>query len=165
MKKYVIGFIFDATRDLVVLIEKINPEWQRGCLNGVGGKIELGDKTNAAAMSREAHEEAGLEIAEASWVEVATLVKQNEFVDYVFYCLVDDVFAVQSMEKEKVSVFSTRQVILGREKTLHNIPLLVQQCQTVRMLSESSRSLCKHPYMIMHYDNRWEHREKWNTRT
>jgi hypothetical protein len=31
---YVAGFLFSADRKQVVLVEKINPEWQRGRLNG-----------------------------------------------------------------------------------------------------------------------------------
>ena len=37
MKYYVAGFMYSKDRKKVVLIEKINPEWQRGLLNGVGG--------------------------------------------------------------------------------------------------------------------------------
>ncbi len=37
---YVTGFMYSIDRKRVVLIEKINPEWQKGHLNGVGGKIE-----------------------------------------------------------------------------------------------------------------------------
>jgi 8-oxo-dGTP diphosphatase len=41
--QYVLGFLFDPSQKDVVLIKKLKPEWQKGKLNGVGGKIEEGE--------------------------------------------------------------------------------------------------------------------------
>lgn len=61
MKRYVLGFAFDSTRQHVLLIEKNRPEWQAGRLNGVGGKIEPEDRNSPReAMAREFFEETGL---------------------------------------------------------------------------------------------------------
>ena len=43
MKKYVAGFMFSSDKSEVLLVEKMSPEWQRGLLNGIGGKIEGGE--------------------------------------------------------------------------------------------------------------------------
>jgi len=40
MTAYCLGFAFYRSRRKVVLIRKTKPDWQRGKLNGVGGKIE-----------------------------------------------------------------------------------------------------------------------------
>ena len=56
MKKYVTGFLFSKDASHVVLIKKINPQWQNGLFNGVGGKIET-NETSIAAMVREFFEE------------------------------------------------------------------------------------------------------------
>ena len=40
MQKYSLGFVFDLPVEKVLLIEKQRPEWQKGKLNGIGGKIE-----------------------------------------------------------------------------------------------------------------------------
>jgi len=56
-EQYVLGFYFDKQRENVVLIRKNRPEWQRGFLNGVGGKIEPGEEPRDA-MIREFKEEA-----------------------------------------------------------------------------------------------------------
>ncbi len=58
---YVCGFLFNAGRTRVVLIEKRRPAWQAGLLNGVGGKIEPGE-TAVEAMRREFNEEAGIDV-------------------------------------------------------------------------------------------------------
>ena len=43
MMNYCAGFLFDPEKELVVLIEKQKPAWQKGKLNAVGGKIEQGE--------------------------------------------------------------------------------------------------------------------------
>jgi 8-oxo-dGTP diphosphatase len=57
-QKYVLGFAFDKS-DNVILVRKQKPKWQKGLLNGVGGKIEIGE-TSSDAMFREFREETGL---------------------------------------------------------------------------------------------------------
>lgn len=55
-QEWVAGFCFNG--GCVALIRKARPEWQRGKLNGVGGKIEPGE-TPEQAMRREWVEETG----------------------------------------------------------------------------------------------------------
>lgn len=64
--KYVVGFMFDERDESLLLIEKQNPEWQRGKLNGIGGKIEAGE-TPEDAMAREFHEEVGFHHDAVNW--------------------------------------------------------------------------------------------------
>ncbi len=61
MQLFVCGFCFDENRKRVVLIEKSQPAWQAGRLNGVGGKVEPGESV-ADAMTREFKEEAGVRL-------------------------------------------------------------------------------------------------------
>lgn len=72
MKHYVLGFVFNRTRDKVLLVEKRKPVWQAGHWNGIGGKIEPSDPTPVAAMQRECLEETGLDIFITSWVHCIT---------------------------------------------------------------------------------------------
>ncbi len=57
--RYVLGFLFNATKDRAWLIIKKRPSWQAGRLNGIGGHIENGE-TPEAAMVREFREETGV---------------------------------------------------------------------------------------------------------
>jgi 8-oxo-dGTP diphosphatase len=59
VKAWVVGFLFDDDAEQVILVRKNRPEWQAGKLNGVGGKVELGERIYAA-MEREFREETGV---------------------------------------------------------------------------------------------------------
>ena len=54
--RYVLGFVFSLDASRVLLIWKNRPEWQKGKLNGIGGKIEEGELP-IDAMKREFSEE------------------------------------------------------------------------------------------------------------
>ncbi len=69
---YVVGFRFSPDLRRVVLIRKNRPDWQKGLLNGVGGRIEA-DETPERAMAREFAEEAGEATAPRDWTLFATL--------------------------------------------------------------------------------------------
>jgi 8-oxo-dGTP pyrophosphatase MutT (NUDIX family) len=64
-REYVVGFCINGDRSEVLLIEKQKPAWQRGKLNGVGGKIEPGESP-IDAMIREFREETNLRLAMSS---------------------------------------------------------------------------------------------------
>ena len=67
-KEWVAGFLF--LNNSVALIRKARPEWQRGKLNGVGGKVEKGE-TPHKAMDREWSEET--EAPSQIWFKFSTL--------------------------------------------------------------------------------------------
>ena len=56
MKQYVLAFAFTEDKSEIILIEKQKPDWQKGKLNGVGGKVELTDTNETEAMIREFRE-------------------------------------------------------------------------------------------------------------
>ena len=63
MKGYTVGFIFDPTYTNVLLMHKNRPEWQKGRINGVGGRIES-DESSATCVVREVLEETNLKTKE-----------------------------------------------------------------------------------------------------
>ena len=85
MKRYVLGFLFTPIGG-VWLIYKNKPDWQKGLLNGIGGKIEEGELPYDA-MVREFKEEAELEIKD--WTEFCILTDNREFEVYCFYAMSD----------------------------------------------------------------------------
>lgn len=81
MKKYTVGFIFTPDYSQVLLVHKNRPEWQKGLLNGVGGKIEDGE-ASVDCMVREMREETKLETKAADWYFYARIETVARCVDF-----------------------------------------------------------------------------------
>lgn len=84
MTRYVCGFFFNDRLDSVVLIWKNKPAWQKGKLNGVGGKIEE-NETIFEAMRREFREESGIDHKE--WTSLTMLCGEDW--EVYFFCAKD----------------------------------------------------------------------------
>lgn len=80
--QYVLGFMFSDNLEDVALLSKNRPPWQKGKLNGVGGRVEK-DETFLEAMNREFAEETGYE-EEVIWHNYARLFGAGEFDVMVF---------------------------------------------------------------------------------
>jgi 8-oxo-dGTP diphosphatase len=126
---YVLGFLFDDKKERVVLIEKNRPSWQAGLLNGVGGKIELGEETTWGlkwkekpqdAMRREFKEETGVDIP--LWVFNGTM-SGDGFCVWV-YSSFGPVDAVQTMEDEKVAIYNV-DTLLRSDKVIPNLKWMI----------------------------------------
>ena len=55
--KYVVGFLFDLDCNVLLQLQRKDKPYTGGHLNGIGGKVEIGETPNGA-MRREAREEA-----------------------------------------------------------------------------------------------------------
>lgn len=119
LTQYVLGFLFDPSKKDVVLIKKLKPEWQKGRLNGVGGKIEE-NETPLEAMRREFKEETGVEIQE--WREFLQL-SGHHFAIHAFVAFSLHAYDVKSMEKEKVKVYKVNR--LNFNKTIGNLRWII----------------------------------------
>jgi 8-oxo-dGTP diphosphatase len=119
MTKYVCGFLFDKDLNLVVLIEKQNPAWQKDKWNAVGGKVEPGE-TTLQAMIREFNEEAGLNVE--SWKQYCSL-RGPEFEVAFFYSVVDaeTLMNVRTLTIEKLGIWSIERVSMWNFPLLPNI--------------------------------------------
>lgn len=79
-QEYVVGLLFSNDRSKVALIEKTHPDWQRGRLNGIGGKVEEGE-TPVSAVHREFLEEAGANVWD--WRYFCELNHQGRIIHYL----------------------------------------------------------------------------------
>ena len=79
--EYVVGLLFDGRRDYVALIQKNRPDWQKGLLNGPGGRVEPEDQGALNAINREFEEETG--VAVSNWRPFCVL--ENERVEVTFF--------------------------------------------------------------------------------
>lgn len=87
IEKYVCGLCRDVITGNFLLIEKKRPTWQKGKLNGVGGKIES-KETATEAMIREFKEETGLDVTNWEPLIILKDVESNWMV-YFFKAYAD----------------------------------------------------------------------------
>ena len=115
MTKYVLGFLFKA--DSVVLVAKQRPAWQKGKLNGVGGKVEAGESPEQAIV-REFREETGATVED--WRFFAEL----RFREAVIYCYTATAeIEVQTITDEAIGWYQIG--IIRRLPTLKNLRWLI----------------------------------------
>lgn len=131
MIQYVNGFLFDDSEQRVVLIRKLRPEWQKGKLNGVGGKAEFGE-TFDAAMAREFREEAGVFIPAGAWDEFAVVRGEEFAVHFYRFASTRDLEKVRTVETEKVGRYQVDDVLLGMPDMIPNLQWLVPMALRVQ---------------------------------
>lgn len=107
MKKYVCGFMFSDDLKAVALIRKEKPSWQKGKLNGIGGKIEPGEDS-ATAMRREFIEEAGVLSDWQFYLKVQSHINKSEDdeagFDIDFYTTVGALGMLVSRTEEMIEI-------------------------------------------------------------
>lgn len=121
MKKYSLGFAFDASGKYVVLIQKQRPTWQAGQWNGVGGHVEEGE-TFWQCMVREFREETTVDTYESDWSPLG-VISGSGFEVHVFALFNDSIYKAQTNTDESVSVVKVSN--LGAVKTISNLSWLI----------------------------------------
>lgn len=126
MKRYHYVLVFPFTLDLrsIWLIEKQKPNWQKGLLNGIGGKVETGESAIIAAQ-RELEEETGLsvQLSYLSYVGYMHGVNNDDSKFRVdVYTLKTDK-QLESREQEKVALY---ELYNFKDKMIENLPLWIE---------------------------------------
>lgn len=118
MKKYTVGFIFTADLKQVLLIHKNAPDWQKGKINGLGGKMEQGE-SSLNCFVRELAEESGINI-EKKQLRRMGLLQGKEWKVYVFGGIyLGQVFEPVIYEKEKIEWFKVEKLPINCVPNLH----------------------------------------------
>lgn len=117
MTIYVLGFLFNMTGDHVALIRKNKPDWQKGKLNGIGGKVEpsLGE-LGPEAMIREFKEETGVKLPPGYWKHFCDL-SGDGFRVICYYAHSNLLYNVETKEDEEIVIAET-----GNVNNWHCIP-------------------------------------------
>lgn len=131
LKQYVLGFAFSRTRDVIALIEKQKPDWQKGKFNGIGGKIEPEDSSPRDAMIREFKEETGVQTfygGELGWNHFATMTFDDDImggkaVVYCFRMFSSQVYQCKTIESEQIKLFDLTG--LAGLPLIDNLPVLI----------------------------------------
>ena len=117
IKKYVLAFAFDKAGDKVVLVVKDRPEWQKGKINGVGGKVEDCDNYPSEAMSREFYEETGVAIdcfESFGSMEFLNDVLGGKAIVYLFRAFTDKIYSCKTKESEEIVILSVEQALKSK---------------------------------------------------
>ena len=107
---YVAGFVFRKEGTEVALIKKNKPDWQRGKLNGVGGKVEPFDDSDHQAMAREFREETGVTTQAGQWSEIAELNCADATITFFVYRPGGDGMVLQNITDEAVDWYRVRDL-------------------------------------------------------
>jgi 8-oxo-dGTP diphosphatase len=126
-KPYVAGFLFDENLNRVVLIRKTKPEYQKGKLNGVGGKVgdHNSEESPDDATRREFLEETGMSVS--NWRRF--LILNTEHSTISFYWAVGCVENATTMTEEMISVYDVSDVI-NRMDIMPNLRWCVQMASS-----------------------------------
>lgn len=128
-KEYVLGFAFTADAKTIVLIEKQKPDWQKGKLNGIGGKVEHDDSNVLSAMIREFSEETGVITTSEQWNAFGRMDFKNDITGrpcriWLFKMFDDCVENCFTTEIEEVLKLNT-YTVLDAYSCMHNLPILI----------------------------------------
>jgi 8-oxo-dGTP diphosphatase len=128
MMEYVAGFLFANNYELVALIEKQKPAWQKGKINAIGGKIEPGE-TPAEAMRREFREETGVDVE--TWRRYVVLNGPGFIVHFFFSTVTEDeLWEVKTTTDEVVGVYDVAD--LDTVNTIPNLKWLIPMAMSMR---------------------------------
>lgn len=147
MKKYVLGFAMDG--DLVLLVRKNKPAWQKGKLNGIGGGIEDFDESPLHAMVREFKEETGIDTIIEDWHNFAIMHGS----DWEVYCFESQVprpklVSVQGLNNDIGERLENWYIseLRNESAVISNVPWLIE------MIRARPRTTYQNPLRISDYD-------------
>ncbi len=123
-----VGFAFSRDLTAVLLIRKQRPASQAGKLNGVGGKLEVGEEP-IDAMVREFREETGLATSPDDWQLFAVLDSPKWEVTFFRGCFDDSFLASAAgtmLTHERIEYWDVDR--LPEQDTLRNLRWLIPFC-------------------------------------
>lgn len=124
MIRYTLGFLFNKDFSKVLLIHKLSPEWQKGKVNGLGGKFEENETSNEC-ISREVEEESSLITKASLWRKVGELHSSKFNVDVMTYVYEGRESGAISVEKQQVEWFPVARL---PENIMSNLTWLIPIC-------------------------------------
>ncbi len=127
MVRYTVSFLFNGDLSKVLLIHKLTPEWQKGMVNGLGGKFEAGEDC-FRCISREVEEEAGLRTNPSEWKKIGELYSDRWIVDVMTIVYKGKETDAKSVERQRVEWFSVSNL---PDNLISNLTWLVPLCLDV----------------------------------
>lgn len=114
----VAAFTFDLARENVLLIKKNRPAWQKGRINGIGGKIEKNEAPHVA-MVREFEEETGQSVE--TFINYA-IVNGSGWRVYFYFTIIEPLQIKENPTDEILLIAPVRDL---PENILYNLNWLI----------------------------------------
>ncbi len=127
MTRYTLGFLFNKNLSQVLLIHKLSPAWQKGQVNGLGGKFEVGESAHEC-IAREVAEETSLITHPASWQKMGGLHSPQFQVEVLALVYRSAETAAQSLEAQQVEWFLVNKL---PHNSIPNLTWLIPLCKDV----------------------------------
>lgn len=125
MDVFVLGFALTEDKKAILLIKKNRPAWQKGLLNGVGGKVNPVE-TPKQAMIREGFEETGLYL---KWDHRGYMTGINNdgssFHCDIFSAVDDQIWKYNQPTDEKPAIYRVEDIIKNRYPMVQNLGFLI----------------------------------------
>lgn len=138
VKRYVVGFMLDPELNRVVLIRKNRPDWQKGKLNGVGGKVEE-NESPWDAIHREFYEETGVTVVRGPGITTGWKLfliynggdsgVPGSLYEIFFYWMIGDVTKPKTNTDEEVEIVDVDS-LTDRTDAISNLRWLVQMARS-----------------------------------
>jgi len=126
-KHYVLGLAFSETGNQMAAILKDRPEFQKGKVNGIGGKVEP-KENHFNAISREFFEETGVLLDEWGYfckLQILNDVLGGVAIIHCYTLFSNHIFSCRTMESEKVDVYTVAD-LCNKLDVAPNLPMLIQ---------------------------------------
>lgn len=125
MQYYTLGFIFDSFLKNVLLVHKNKPAWQKGKINGIGGKLRKNESAKSG-IRRETFEESGLIIPARNWTPVGTIIDSPPATIYVLTTVYNgDTSDAKTVTDEKVQWLTIGNL---PDQIISNLTWLIPLC-------------------------------------
>lgn len=122
INRYVVGLLFSSNREMVAMINKLKPDWQKNRLNGISGKIGEGE-TPIQAMIREFKEETDTEIED--WTLILRYSDENNYEVYFYRCFSDKIWDIRSPTEESVRLIPVKTL---PSNVIYNMRWIIPLC-------------------------------------
>ena len=126
---YTLGIILTKSLDEVLLIKKEKPNWQKGKLNFIGGKVEQ-NESYTSCIVRECEEETGLMTNNHSWLYIGKLYNENYYEVSIHLLIHDPALHGNAYSREGLGVDWYDCDNLP-DNVLSNIKLLVEHARVI----------------------------------
>ncbi len=127
MKRYTLGYIFSSDLKKVLLVYKLAPKWQKGKINGIGGKNK-DNENDLTCIVREIQEETSLKTASKDWIYLGKMHGENWTMALFTLIYKGELTDAKKSAKEEIAWFPVKKLPKNVIPNLHwQIPLAIEK--------------------------------------